>query len=506
MFDNFFKIGDFIDGQLSDITANVKDYTASGDESIWPDVRKAQCPVGKKCEECIPIATLHEGHIFESGDAYVIGLNSIFESSGDSGCGNVFTTNTYQTVEATRFAISQVNSNTAEFQSMFPKLKVGFIGISSCNNGAVIQRKIYDLFQNGLLLQNGTRIVVKDKIIGFVGDIGSSISIAAADALSRLKHVQISYASTSPLLSDRERFPYFMRVVTPDNYQAKAMVTVMKKLNATYVHLVYSKGAYGEGGRDKVLEEAKVKNICVLPPIEITDDTMNSVYGKLKNHPEATLVIVFVRSHTTLSLIAQLSQQMSPGEFQFLGSEAWAKNGVILENDNNKITLGSLTIVLELYQDKALKNHILQMDQLPFLSNPWVTLYLQEKRSCYFEMSFDKTKEEMCDADNQLGVSSEFKLDGWATSAYISTMSLLHGANNHLNNQCGLQSTVLCNQFSTDINGRQHKMRTHNYYSFKYLYLNQCSIIKYITYLYDINESALDKRHENSPGRHPNKL
>lgn len=57
---------------------------------------------------------------------------------------------------------------------------------------------------------------------------------------------QISYASTSTELSDKSRFEYFSRVVPPDNFQAQAMVEIVKALGWTYVSTVAVEGDYGE--------------------------------------------------------------------------------------------------------------------------------------------------------------------------------------------------------------------------------------------------------------------
>jgi len=43
-----------------------------------------------------------------------------------------------------------------------------------------------------------------------------------------------------------------MRTVTPDDAQTKAMVSMLIMLGSDYVQILYSEGAYGEGGRDKV--------------------------------------------------------------------------------------------------------------------------------------------------------------------------------------------------------------------------------------------------------------
>lgn len=57
---------------------------------------------------------------------------------------------------------------------------------------------------------------------------------------------QVSYASTSTELSDKSRFEYFSRVVPPDNFQAQAMVSIIKELGWKYVSTVAVEGEYGE--------------------------------------------------------------------------------------------------------------------------------------------------------------------------------------------------------------------------------------------------------------------
>lgn len=57
---------------------------------------------------------------------------------------------------------------------------------------------------------------------------------------------QISYASTSTELSDKSRFEYFSRVVPPDNFQAKALVEMVRQLGWKYVSTVAVEGDYGE--------------------------------------------------------------------------------------------------------------------------------------------------------------------------------------------------------------------------------------------------------------------
>ncbi|KAG8233699.1 hypothetical protein J437_LFUL013351 [Ladona fulva] len=63
---------------------------------------------------------------------------------------------------------------------------------------------------------------------------------------SRSMIPQLSYASTSTELSDKSRFEYFSRVVPPDNFQAQAIVEVVRALDWKYVSTVAVEGDYGE--------------------------------------------------------------------------------------------------------------------------------------------------------------------------------------------------------------------------------------------------------------------
>ncbi|KAJ8682401.1 hypothetical protein QAD02_018193 [Eretmocerus hayati] len=81
---------------------------------------------------------------------------------------------------------------------------------------------------------------------------------------SRLNSIpQISYASTSTELSDKSRFEYFSRVVPPDNFQAQAMVEVIRRLGWKYVSTVAVEGDYGEKGIASFSKLSGNYNICV---------------------------------------------------------------------------------------------------------------------------------------------------------------------------------------------------------------------------------------------------
>ncbi|XP_053381789.1 uncharacterized protein LOC123540239 [Mercenaria mercenaria] len=451
------RISDYVDMELVINKDELRDYTIQGVERMWPDVRKAQCNIETKCEECIPILDIHESFIFEPGDVYVVGVVAVFDSgsNGVDGCGGIRKVSGYQTAESMRFAVDKVNKKTGDFSNFFPGVKIGLIVLNSCNNPVVVQRKIHELFKNGVKTANGSIVDIRNKVIGFVGDIGSSISIAVAELLSRLKFVQISFASTSPLLSDRSKYPYFTRVVTPDDAQAKAMISIIQELDADYVQIVYSTGAYGEAGKDKIKEAAYQNKICVVQEIPVEESgSAYEIFEKLRRAAHARIVIIFLRSHRIYDVMSALVSQISyRGEFMFIGSEAWARKKDPLTSDNKQILLGSFTLSLEMYQDNELRSYIQNIKPKPFSQNPWSLIYLQAKRNCFFDFSFDKTQPEKCSPANDYSTDPNFDLDSWDTSAFVAVKSLLIAANAFLKEKCGLSADGLCGEFTNNPEG-----------------------------------------------------
>ena len=55
----------------------------------------------------------------------------------------------------------------------------------------------------------------------------------------------MSYWSTSPELSNKERFDYFMRTVPSDEAQVNVMFDIIRFFNWTFIQVVYEDSIYG---------------------------------------------------------------------------------------------------------------------------------------------------------------------------------------------------------------------------------------------------------------------
>jgi ABC-type branched-subunit amino acid transport system substrate-binding protein len=80
-----------------------------------------------------------------------------------------------------------------------------------------------------------------------VGSSGSSVSAAIAAELTPEKIPQISYASSSPSLSNRTLYPYFMRVAASDAWQGVAISDVVDAFGWTKGAIINTDDSYGSG-------------------------------------------------------------------------------------------------------------------------------------------------------------------------------------------------------------------------------------------------------------------
>lgn len=79
-------------------------------------------------------------------------------------------------------------------------------------------------------------------IAGLIGPGSSASSIQVQNLLQIFNIPQIGYSATSMDLSDKSLYKYFVRVVPPDRYQAKAMLDIVLKYNWTYISIVHTEG------------------------------------------------------------------------------------------------------------------------------------------------------------------------------------------------------------------------------------------------------------------------
>ncbi|CAI8058335.1 Metabotropic glutamate receptor 8 [Geodia barretti] len=131
---------------------------------------------------------------------------------------------------------------------------------------------------------------------GIVGAAGSRVSVPVA-SLGRLFNMpQVSYASTSPLLSDQTRYSYFRRTIPADDLQVQAMMDILQRFGWNYVSVLHSEDTYGSAGVNEFVRVSAINGICIdlrrgIQP-SLSDSEYNTIVEDLGNS-RAKVVVFF---------------------------------------------------------------------------------------------------------------------------------------------------------------------------------------------------------------------
>ncbi|KAF6716373.1 G-protein coupled receptor family C group 6 member A [Oryzias melastigma] len=209
---------------------------------------------------------------------------------------------------------------------------LGYHILDSCSDVSTALRATEDLLQ---------RVAPLKPVTAVVGASSSEISIAVARLLTLNMIPQISYASTAVILSDKSRFPAFMRTIPNDEHQTAAMVTLLSTYNWTWVGVVTTDGDYGRSALENFASEASESGICVafrlVLPESVTNpniqssirDTAETIY----NNPKVQVIVSFAKPTHMVYLYQELKDQtLRAGQSQksmrrlWVASDSWASS------------------------------------------------------------------------------------------------------------------------------------------------------------------------------------
>ncbi|MCE7735028.1 MAG: ABC transporter substrate-binding protein, partial [Candidatus Heimdallarchaeota archaeon] len=173
-------------------------------------------------------------------------LGGLFPLTGGLAAGGV------EREAAFRIAIEEINADTTLLADTTLKYLVRDTATDSAV-GPVVAQELIDA-----------------GVFGLIGAASSGVSAAIAAKAEAAKVPQISYSSTSPTLSDKAEFPYFLRVVPPDSVQGVAIANIVNEMGWDTVSTLSTNDDYGQGGMDVFKAAAADLGIEVLSPQEFT--------------------------------------------------------------------------------------------------------------------------------------------------------------------------------------------------------------------------------------------
>ena len=253
-----------------------------------------------------------------------------FEHKNFSGgrCGDI---RRDQWVEAMLFAIDSVNAN----ETLLPNITLGFDIRDTCFSDKIGLDEAIDVIISGNLLEveectstNMGSSNASVTTIGIVGPGASRVSIPVANLGRLFQVLTVSFGSTSPKLSNRERYPFFYRTVPSDKFQAQAMIDLVLHFNWTEISIIYVEDAYGVSLALELLNQAKANNVCIDVYQEIGDNFGMNDYQELAETllaSDTNIVVVIAHEQNVKQLLEAVTDLSFHRRFTWIGSDGWAR-------------------------------------------------------------------------------------------------------------------------------------------------------------------------------------
>uniref|UniRef100_A0A8C8C422 G-protein coupled receptors family 3 profile domain-containing protein n=1 Tax=Oncorhynchus tshawytscha TaxID=74940 RepID=A0A8C8C422_ONCTS len=155
------------------------------------------------------------------------------------------------------YAIQEINRS-----QMLPNVSVGYEIYDTCGDVTNAVRATLSMMED-IQGQGVKPNVTTPHVKVVIGERYSEKSIAVARLLALPLVAQISYSSTSELLSRKCKFPSFLRTVSSDEHQTIAIAELVKHLTWESVGVIGSDDEYGKYGAERLIDHFNDRKLCV---------------------------------------------------------------------------------------------------------------------------------------------------------------------------------------------------------------------------------------------------
>ncbi|XP_030298875.1 G-protein coupled receptor family C group 6 member A-like [Sparus aurata] len=238
------------------------------------------------------------------------------------------------------YALREINQRTPR---ALPNFTLGYDIYDTCGDVSIAIRATLQLLKNQsdpqmcLVPANFQSVLSEPKTKAVIGERYSEVSIAVARVVALSSVAQISHGSTSEQLSRKLKFPSFLRTISSDEHQTKAISELVRKFNWTAVAIVGSDDEYGKYGSDRLEANLRVmKNICIefinILPGYFSKNTsqvhkmLNELVDNINKSP-AEAIIMFTKD-TNVNVIMEAAIKHNLNR-TWIASDSWSTSSLI---------------------------------------------------------------------------------------------------------------------------------------------------------------------------------
>ncbi|XP_032292728.2 metabotropic glutamate receptor 2 isoform X2 [Drosophila virilis] len=324
------------------------------------------------------------------GDVILGALMMVHSREDSITCGPIMPQGGIQALEAMLYTIDRINE-----MDLLPNITLGAHILDDCDKDSYGLEMAVDFIKGSIsniddAEYHCNKTQVRKVISGVVGAASSVTSIQVANLLRLFRIPQVSYFSTSPELSNKQRFEYFSRTIPSDHYQVKAMVEIVKSMGWTYVSIIYEESNYGIKAFEELEELLARHNICIAIKEKLVKDSgvaediaYDNIVQKLLTKPRARGAIIFGSDQEVRQVMRAVRRANATGAFSWIGSDGWSARNLVSDDYEPEVE-GTLSVQPQANPVRGFEEYFLNLTVENNQRNPWFVEFWEDHFQCRY--------------------------------------------------------------------------------------------------------------------------
>ncbi|XP_036441620.1 extracellular calcium-sensing receptor-like [Colossoma macropomum] len=326
------------------------------------------------------------GSLYKEGDVILGGLfpvhtiapapDYVFTQRQRGRCQSV-DLRSYHWLQTMIFTVEEINRDPV----LLPNFTLGYLAADTCLSEGTTLSTALSLVSGQEEAISGEQCSRAPTVPVIIGDARSSASIVVADTLGVFGIPMVSYYASCACLSDRKRFPTFLRTVPSNAFQAKVMARLLRLMGWSWVGVVYGDDAYGESSVQLLQQELEGSDVCIdyleVIPKSYTLSRIRRIVERIQIS-KAQVVVIFAISPDTEVLLREVVKQNVTNR-QWIATTAWSTSGYFSLWSGHSLA-GTIGLALRSIEVKGLSSYLMQLspEELPkeqLVQNVWEELF-----------------------------------------------------------------------------------------------------------------------------------
>ncbi|XP_075715699.1 extracellular calcium-sensing receptor-like [Rhinoderma darwinii] len=288
----------------------------------------------------------------------------------------------YQQLQSMVFAVDEINENP----NILSNVTLGFQAYDSCD---VLHQDLQGTLQilagYNKVLPN-YRCLQNVPLSAVIGPSVSTHSILVAHILGLYQYPQISHFSTSPLLSDRTKFPSFFRTVSNDVFQSQGLARLVLHFGWTWVGLLAVDNDYGQQGIQLVKQEIVKAGACVAFSENIITSQPDHNAPHIVNVLKTSTTKIVVVFSPAINLVPILDEMMRHNVTKkiFVASEAWSTSSLFSMGRLSESLSGTIGLAFYSGTIPKFREFLNKIHPSMSMGKEWVKLLWEQTFYCMF--------------------------------------------------------------------------------------------------------------------------